>query len=243
MVPRRARLSQDLNLCYLASPKLTLVDQRTPKADVFVWVGWVFICKTRTDNLLRLARIHSLSPYTPLCRHCGLVLCEMNSPYYMCPYCASSLVAPSLQAELVTSLETEIANTLADEDMERQRLAEEARKAAGAFPTLPGLSSPSPTHNSRSNPVPRPNQEIHRVLTVGSKANSKSKKVTVYSYATSPTPPRPLSRNDRPDEDNETTRIVAPPGEVETYPKTGEDDLWTNPRQTCVTYVPPRTLR
>ncbi|KAH8107386.1 hypothetical protein DFH11DRAFT_1192993 [Phellopilus nigrolimitatus] len=128
------------------------------------------------------ARTHELARHTPLCAHCGLVLCALNPPHLACPHCATPLLSPSAHTALLESLGSELAAVLAREETDAQRKGEEAREAAGAFPQLlpgdargggPKLASPT---------APKANQ-AHRVLSL----NAKTKRVTVASY----TPPRP----------------------------------------------------
>ncbi|EPQ56772.1 hypothetical protein GLOTRDRAFT_19773, partial [Gloeophyllum trabeum ATCC 11539] len=82
------------------------------------------------------ARIHDLSPYTPICKSCGLVLCAVNLPFYACPSCAAPLMAPSAREALALQLSDQIDATLAREEAARLQALEDARKAAGAFPSL-----------------------------------------------------------------------------------------------------------
>ncbi|TDL19370.1 hypothetical protein BD410DRAFT_680526, partial [Rickenella mellea] len=82
------------------------------------------------------ARSHTLSLYTPICFYCGLILCKQNLPYHACPHCSTVLLSEAKSSALIDQLERNVTETLANEAAERDRVAEEARRAAGAFPTL-----------------------------------------------------------------------------------------------------------
>ncbi|KAI0033366.1 hypothetical protein K488DRAFT_36800, partial [Vararia minispora EC-137] len=83
------------------------------------------------------ARIHALSPYTPLCVSCGLILCSLQPTHLPCPSCTSPLLTPTQRDALVAQVQSELDATLASELSERLRAEEAARAAAGAFPSLP----------------------------------------------------------------------------------------------------------
>jgi hypothetical protein len=120
-----------------------------------------------------LARAHELSPYTPICSACGLILCALNLPHHACPHCRTSLLTTSARLSLLHTLEQSIEETLTKEEKERERAIEEARRAAGAFPTLADAAAGA-THALDLHPVNQP----HKVLSL----DSKTKKVTVASY-------------------------------------------------------------
>ncbi|KAF7355420.1 zf-C2HC5 domain-containing protein [Mycena sanguinolenta] len=122
------------------------------------------------------AREHTLSTYSALCRNCGLALCEINLPQYSCPHCATSLFTSTQRDALIARLEEQIAETLTKEALLRERAAEEARRAAGAFPTL-GNAAPRP-------PPPPAAPQTRTVISLTSKQGSKMKKVTVSSFTT-----------------------------------------------------------
>ena len=86
-----------------------------------------------------VARIHALSEYTPICASsCGLVLCALQPPHRLCPHCSAPLLTPRERAALLAQLEEERARLLREEAEAREREAEEARLAQGAFPALLG---------------------------------------------------------------------------------------------------------
>ena len=184
-----------------------------------------------------------MSSYTPLCKHCGLILCELNLPCYACPHCKSSLLSPNAANALVSSLEELIIDTLEREDLARREAAEEARRAAGAFPTLGGPLADATlrSHNSSAtNPTSietHPVNRQHKVLSLNS--TSKGKRVTVTSYKTVPPaatssvvkvsqePPEPVMK-----------RVPRPPKEVMCLSKVDAERPWRNTRVEPVTYIP-----
>ncbi|KAF8195767.1 hypothetical protein K438DRAFT_1826486 [Mycena galopus ATCC 62051] len=176
------------------------------------------------------AREHPLSTYSSLCRSCGLVLCEINLPQYNCPHCAASLLTGTQRDALIARLEDQIATTLTKEALLRERAAEEARRAVGAFPTLGNA------------PRPPPAPAVPQTRTVMS-LNSKTKKVTVSSFSTpSPSPSRPASRAESVDE--EPVRVRAPPAEVPFAAAAKQDPLrpWRDLSGGGAVYIPPPNL-
>ncbi|KDQ50400.1 hypothetical protein JAAARDRAFT_42030 [Jaapia argillacea MUCL 33604] len=157
------------------------------------------------------ARSHDLSTFTPICRACGLILCTVNLPYYACPHCTSPLLTPSAISSLATHLEDEIGETIAKEIEAREKAIEEARRAAGAFPSLSGSSSPASSLLAlpQSDSSVRSANQTHKVLSL----NQKTKRVTVSSYTSTPAHSRPQSVKE--EEDEEPSRMPAPPSEVE----------------------------
>ncbi|KAI1785153.1 hypothetical protein LXA43DRAFT_1118165 [Ganoderma leucocontextum] len=178
------------------------------------------------------ARMHPLSSYTPICRGCGLILCELNLPQFACPHCGDALLLPAARNTLVEALETQIADTLATEEGERARAIQEARAAQGAFPTL----SASPAASRASTPGPgadpqaaHPVNQTHKVLSL----NPKTKRVKVESY----TPPA-ISRAASTEKvkqaaEREYKRVVV----SRTQPDAQRP--WANVRGLNVTYVLP----
>ncbi|KAJ7904633.1 hypothetical protein B0H14DRAFT_2312648, partial [Mycena olivaceomarginata] len=178
------------------------------------------------------ARDHPLSIYSALCRSCGLILCEVNLPQYDCPHCAASLLTATQRDALIARIEEQIAETLTKEALLRERAAEEARRAVGAFPTL-GNTTPS-----RLPPAPAAPQ-TRTVMSL----NSKTKKVTVSSFSTpSPSSSRPVSRAESIDE--EPVRVHAPPTEVPFAAAAKQDPLrpWKDLSGGGAVYIPPPNL-
>ncbi|KAK0431965.1 hypothetical protein EV421DRAFT_1911370 [Armillaria borealis] len=136
------------------------------------------------------AKEHRLSPYTPACLTCGLVLCSLNLPQHACPHCHQP---PPNREALIVRLQGEIDELARREEEERERV----RKAVGAFPALGG--------GGRATPTPPPPPSQHKVLSV----NSKTKKVTVSSYTNTPVHSRP----ETPAEE-EPLRVPPPPSEM-----------------------------
>ncbi|KAJ7911639.1 hypothetical protein B0H13DRAFT_1581078, partial [Mycena leptocephala] len=146
------------------------------------------------------AREHPLSTYSPLCRTCGLTLCQINLPQYSCPHCFAELLTGTQRDALIARLEEQLAETLTKEALLRERAAEEARRAAGAFPTL-----------RNAVPACTPSPAAPQTRTVMS-LNSKTKKVTVSSFSTpSPSPSRPASRAESIEE---PLKVGKPPAQV-----------------------------
>ncbi|KAF8883481.1 hypothetical protein CPB84DRAFT_1790005, partial [Gymnopilus junonius] len=128
-----------------------------------------------------LARTHKLSPYSPICGACGLILCSLNAPQYRCPSCDTVIMTEPVRTSLIGQLESELANTIAKEEEERDKAIEEAQKTAGAFPSLSALAQPTPAAATQP--------QTHKVLSLTSK-----KRVIVSSYTTTPVQSRPVSR-------------------------------------------------
>lgn len=139
------------------------------------------------------ARVHALSPYTPICTSCGLIICILTPPHVACAHCTSSLLTPHARDELIIRLHQEVEDTLEREAEAEARLREEAQAREGAFPLL-GSSTPQAmtTHSAsihaareraRAPPVA---QQVHKVLSLSATGKGKAKKVTLSSYTPSP---------------------------------------------------------
>jgi hypothetical protein len=207
-----------------------LAERRILRAGAFVKVRPSFIApRTAEIPLSNSAREHDLSPYTSICRSCGLILCTINLPYYACPHCSEMLLSDIARSSLATRLEEEISKKITKEEEERERVVQEAREADGAFPVLlsSGISPASPN-------VPfRPSSQTHKVLSL----NSKTKKYTVSSYTNTPVSSRPASRAES---EEEVHRVAAPSQEVD-YVRSTPDrhHPWSNMRLQDLYYVPP----
>ncbi|KAG1733620.1 uncharacterized protein EDB91DRAFT_1251280 [Suillus paluster] len=174
------------------------------------------------------AREHELSPYTSICRGCGLILCAINLPYYACSHCSAVLLSDIARSSLSARLNEEISKQMSKEEEQKERVVQQARDAEGAFPVLPGsVTQPVP-----SSTPSRPPAQTHKVLSL----NSKTKKYTVSSYTNTPVPSRPASRAES---EEEVHRITAPSLEVD-YVKSKPDrnHLWNNMRMEDLLYVP-----
>jgi len=98
-------------------------------------------------------------------------------PYFACPHCSSQILTPSFRTSLLARLEARISDRLAKEERDREQAIEDARKAAGAFPTLAAgaaLSSEGSGPVTEGTFSPRPiNQttqnQTHKVLSLNSK--------------------------------------------------------------------------
>jgi len=173
------------------------------------------------------AREHELSPYTSICRNCGLILCAINSPHYACPHCSAVLLSDIARSSLSVRLDEEISEQIAKVEEERVRVIQEAREAEGAFPVLPG--SPAPSRNPSRPPAP----QTHKILSL----NSKTKKYTVSSYTNTPVSSRPASRAES---ESEVHKVAAPPREVDYVKSTPDQNHpWSNMRVEDLHYIPP----
>ncbi|CDO68185.1 hypothetical protein BN946_scf184938.g37 [Trametes cinnabarina] len=178
------------------------------------------------------ARLHPLSPYTPICRACGLILCELNLPNFACPHCGAGLLTTATLDSLVQTLDDRIADTIAREEEERQRAAQEARSAEGAFPTLSVAASRVSCPDAQSS---HPVNQTHKVLSL----DSKTRKVKVSTF----TPPA-VSRNTSTEKlskevEPEHKRVPPPPAEVVCASAPSSQRPWANMRGLDVSYVRP----
>ena len=155
-------------------------------------------------------------------------------PYFACPHCSSQILTQSVRLSILACLEAQISERLAKEERDREQAIEDAKKAAGAFPTLAaGVALTS----NYSGPVgggkfaPRPiNQttqnQSHQVLTI----DSQKKTATLASYTKSPAPPRspsrPLSRSEN--EEPEPVRVSKPAAEVAFVGKLDNTRPWAD---------------
>ena len=183
----------------------------------------------------RTARVHLLSEYTPICRSCGLILCSLNAPCYLCPHCNTAVLSPEARSTLIARIENEISDTLLREEQQRQRAVEEARQAEGAFPML-SSSSNRPSDSLPGALQNHPVNQSHKVLSL----NSKTKKVKVSSY-TAP-PPSSVSLSKDSDTNlplDEVQRIPPPAGEVMYITRQAKTDRpWARLDDESAIYVP-----
>ncbi|KAI6116872.1 hypothetical protein EV401DRAFT_1864365 [Pisolithus croceorrhizus] len=178
-----------------------------------------------------LAREHDLSTYVPLCCNCGLVLCELNLPHYACPHCGESFLGNTRRPALVARIQEELSAQIAKEERERGRVIEEARKAEGAFPMLPGASGTQGARRPTGKGTAVGSQSSHKVMSL----NSTTKKVIVSSYTNTPISSRPPSPTPE-----EPRRVPPPPGEIN-YVKQPPDPAhpWKNMQFPDLQYIPP----
>ncbi|GAV98620.1 hypothetical protein LENED_000006 [Lentinula edodes] len=113
-----------------------------------------------------------------------------------------SLISGNIRDSLVSRIQAQLDQTIAREVAARERAIEEAKQQAGAFPTLYGTT---PT----AKPI-APQPQTHKVLSL----NSKSKKVLLSSYTSTPASSRPASRSETEDEEAAIMRIPPPSTEV-----------------------------
>ncbi|EJF60567.1 hypothetical protein DICSQDRAFT_155699 [Dichomitus squalens LYAD-421 SS1] len=184
------------------------------------------------------ARLHPLSSYTPICRTCGLILCELNLPNFACPHCGESTLLPAARNALIATLDAQISEAIAKEEEGRARAIQEARAAEGAFPTLSAASRASTPGSGSDSQASHPVNQTHKVLSL----NSKTRKIKVESY-TPPAISRAASAERVKQAEPEHKRVPAPPAEV-VISRTQPDPQrpWTNTRGLNVTYVPPSRI-
>lgn len=189
-----------------------------------------------------LAQVHKLSPYTPLCTSCGLVLCELNEPYRSCPFkpaCGQALLSPQARSALIDSLNEKVAITLVEEENVRRREEEDRRRAAGAFPTLgpagPGLGlGPAAATAAGAKSAPA---APHKVLSLTQKGAvlTTTRKIKTTTTTSTMAPVAAFK--------SDTTipvhRIPPPPQEPVRYPADTTRGEWESLRSTRMVYVPP----
>lgn len=176
-----------------------------------------------------LARVHDLSTYTPICRSCGLIICAVNLPQYCCPDCLNPLVTGSFRDALIVQLESELTWTIAKEIEENVHMAEEARRLAGEFPSLPPSSSSAglfPTTQKANVISAKP---THKVMSL----TGGSHRVVVSSYMN-----RPPANCTTEIEDSEPERVRPPPPPPVTKRKPNPDRPFENFIHGSVTYKP-----
>ncbi|KAL1667198.1 hypothetical protein GGF50DRAFT_98267 [Schizophyllum commune] len=175
-----------------------------------------------------MAREHALSSYAPACTHCGLILCAINGPEYVCPHCESPLLSPDAAARLIERLENEVNATLAREEAALVRAEADARARAGAFPTLSGSTPPLRT------PSPAQNQ-AHKVLSL----NSRTKKATVTTFTPAPSPPPAAKQALEEEAEPEVVRVPPPLSEPHhAKKKVDAQRPWKNLLGAGAQYVP-----
>lgn len=208
--------------------------ERDPKGGCFCQGMFIPVLRPSATSIHSIARMHTLSTYSPICRNCGLILCELQQPRYACPHCTSPILTPEARHALEARVDAQIDETLAQEEEERQHAIEQARAAVGAFPTLSANASGSPLFTSDALAA-HPTNQTHKVLSL----NSKTKKVTVASYHTAPVVSRPEKAH-KGETKPDAKRVPPPPAEVPFVKEhRGSGRPWANLRGGVVTYVPP----
>jgi hypothetical protein len=186
------------------------------------------------------ARTHTLSNTSPLCPHCGFILCSLQSPVAPCPGCSSPLLSPTAREILIAKLESHKANLLAKEAAQReaerirQEEADIAAAGGGAFPKLAGASTPGDRLGASAGGG-------GKVLSL----NSKTKKVTITPLiAPSHTPPKRQASAEiiKPDVPKP---VPAPPDEVERLSANALDPnrRWLDVRGVSLAYVPVKVIQ
>ncbi|KIR58663.1 hypothetical protein I314_05502 [Cryptococcus bacillisporus CA1873] len=134
-------------------------------------------------NCFCQARLHTLSPYTPICQTCGLIICTLHAPHLPCPSCAHPLYNAAQLSRLILKVETDLENQLEKERMEelgRERERQEmllAESGGGQFPSLTaGSASATGTNNV-------PLGGARKVISIGAKDKEKGRAmVTATTY-------------------------------------------------------------
>lgn len=138
----------------------------------------------------------------------------MNLPQHACPFCSGALLSPEEKRSLAAELEKEIEDIQAREEKERQREAEQAKRAAGEFPTLLDSMGPKQQQYQQQSSLPLPQVgAAHKVLSVKSATTAKGRSrviVSSSSYSSTPVGSRPASRG--PDKEEEQAPRVPHPG-------------------------------
>jgi len=184
------------------------------------------------------ARTHTLSPHTPQCAACGLVLCARNPPFRPCPYtaCAQPLLTAPARRALVAQLRAQAARVAADEEDARRRVEEERARAVGAFPELGAGNSAAARSNvnniNNNKPIvaaakPSSNytaaqqeQQFHKVLSLSGKGRVTA---TYTRISPSPSSTSIAKQDDQPPKE-EVVR-VPPPLEGPEYHKRAPSEL------------------
>jgi len=172
-----------------------------------------------------LAQVHKISPHTPLCMSCGLILCELNQPYRPCPFkpCGQDLLAGQARAALIDSLKEKVVQTIAEEEDIRRKEEEERRRAAGAFPELGPGSSPTPTKSSPA--------AAHKVLSL----TQKGAILTTTRKVLTPPP----AQSSKVDTAVPVPRVPAPPQQPVRFLSRDLKGDWESLRSSRMVYVPP----
>jgi len=183
-----------------------------------------------TVSASHTARVHELSTYTPICRSCGLILCAVNLPQYCCPDCMNPLVTGSAQDALIAQLESELTSTIANEVEAKERVAEEARRVAGMFPSLPpSSSSASPSPGAAQKAHANPTKPTHKVMSL----TGSHQRVVVSSYMN-----KPPAKSTIETEDTEPQRVRPPAPPPVTTIQPNPDRPFENFIHGGVTYKP-----
>ncbi|KAH7101057.1 hypothetical protein BKA62DRAFT_204791 [Auriculariales sp. MPI-PUGE-AT-0066] len=210
---------------------------------------------TKTDpkgGCFCLARSHNLSPYTPLCLACGLIICSVNRPFFVCPSCRVPLVAPNQRPMLFARVQSELEVRIRAEEIAEQRARDEVRRQAGAFPTLSGHASPLqvPTPETSRAPTPTQQHQTHKVISLGAaRGKGRGGKVTISSYTPVPAgtskqqQAQPASKGEEdPLEDSSLPPRVPPPPNEPPHARKVDGRRWEDRRPGAVgaVYVPPK---
>lgn len=194
-----------------------------------------------------IARQHDLSPYTPLCPHCGLVLCVLQAPSLPCPSCHSPILSPAARSALLSRLSAELQNILMKEEALREaaRIEQEQReieaRGGGAFPSLGPSQGSGAGRNIHAPPVQQPPEAPRKVISLS--GGKKGGRVVVSSFTPAPPPP-PKPAGDQVEVDDVydgKTPVPPPPSEPDSMARTGTERRWEDLRGGGMMYVQPFT--
>ncbi|OWZ65597.1 hypothetical protein AYX15_02943 [Cryptococcus neoformans] len=151
-------------------------------------------------NCFCQARMHPLSPYTPICQTCALIICALHAPHLPCPSCAQPLYNPAQLSRLILKVETDLEDQIEKErmeELERQRERQEmlqAESGGGQFPSLTaGSASATGTNNV-------PLGGARKVISIGAKDKGKGRAmVTTTTYRTGSSAPSPRPKTPPPE--------------------------------------------
>lgn len=188
--------------------------------------------KTASDeSCFCLAQEHKIAPYAPLCMSCGMILCELNQPYRVCPFksCGQPLLTAQGRAALIESLNAKVAMTILEEENMRRKEEEERRRAAGAFPQLGPTNSHPSVPAAKSSPA-----APHKVLSL----TGKGAVLTTTRKTVPASPAQPVKAD--------TTVPIhrvppPPPQELIRGPSNNAVGGWQSLRMERMMYVQPQT--
>lgn len=232
--PQASSTSSSPEVLQLQKIITQLQQSASPKPGANVNIGGV---KDRVEQgCFCLAQTHKLSPYTPLCVSCGLILYELHPPYRNCPFtpCGQPLLTPQARTVLIQTLNDKIVAMIEAEEIKRRREEEERRQAAGAFPMLAPSSSlhvPGTSGKPRTPPPPSSNTP-HKVL-------SLTQKGAVLTTTVRKTTPTPSAQGTKGDPKPVVQRVPMPPEEPVSFKPKENMAPWESLRFPRIIYEPP----
>ncbi|KAI6007938.1 hypothetical protein EDC04DRAFT_2966252 [Pisolithus marmoratus] len=113
-------------------------------------------------------------PTSPFATAAVSCFCNLNLPHYACPHCGESFLDNARRSALVAQVLEELRRQVAKEEEQRNRAIEEARKAEGAFPMLPGASGTQGACRPAGKGTATGPQSSHKVLSLNSTTKKKN---------------------------------------------------------------------